>query len=471
MTFPTLEFAVFFAVVLPVSWLLMPYRVPWKLFIIAASYFFYGRADVRFVALLAGCTLWNAAMAHFLSVARSRERVTSILLTVAIAGDLGLLGWFKYYGFFVQSVASLTVRLGVPAPLPLLGVALPVGISFFTFQAMSYVIDVKRGRCGRVAFLDFALYLSFFPHVIAGPIVRVVELVPQFASARNPQRVEAVRAFGLISGGLLKKVLIADPISTGLVDPVFGSPSLHSRADIIAATYGYAVQIYCDFSAYTDMAIGLALLLGFQFPQNFNRPYTAVTLQDFWHRWHMSLSRWLRDYLYVGLGGNRKGRLKTYRNLMLTMLLGGLWHGAAWNFVLWGGIHGSGLSLERWWDERAGNRGSRRVRWPLLRWFLTFNVVCLAWVFFRAPGLSTVLEMATQLEKGDGQTTVTSPIILAIATGFLVQFLPRAPLVDARLFFGRLSPLVQGVALALVLFTTGVLVTGQGVAPFIYYRF
>ena len=177
------------------------------------------------------------------------------MLGVAIAGDLGLLGWFKYYGFFVQSVSALTDRLGVPAPLPLLGVALPIGISFFTFQAISYVIDVKRGRCEPVKFLDFALYLSFFPHVIAGPIVRVTELVPQFASARNPQRVEAVRAFGLISGGLLKKVLIADPIATGLVDPVFGSPSLHSRADVIAATYGYAVQIYCDFSAYTDMAI------------------------------------------------------------------------------------------------------------------------------------------------------------------------------------------------------------------------
>jgi alginate O-acetyltransferase complex protein AlgI len=471
LTFPTLDFAVFFAVVLPVSWLLMPYRRPWKIFIIAASYFFYGSADVHFVFLLAACTLWNAAMAHCLWVARSRERIQSALLTTAIVGDLCLLGWFKYYGFFVDSVAALSARLGVPAPLPLLGVVLPVGISFFTFQAMSYVIDVKRGRSEPVAILDFTLYMSFFPHVIAGPIVRAVELVPQFASARNPQRVEAVRAFGLISGGLLKKVLIADPISSGLVDPVFGSPSLHSRADIIAATYGYAVQIYCDFSAYTDMAIGLALLMGFQFPQNFNRPYTAITLRDFWHRWHMTLSRWLRDYLYVGLGGNRKGTFKTYRNLMLTMLLGGLWHGAAWNFVLWGGIHGGGLSLERWWDERNGKRRRDGIRWPLARWFLTFNVVCLAWVFFRAPGLASLVEMAQQLMAGGGQTTVTPVVVLAIATGFSIQFLPRAPLLEARTFFGRLSPLAQGVSLSLVLFVTGVLVSGQGVAPFIYYRF
>jgi D-alanyl-lipoteichoic acid acyltransferase DltB (MBOAT superfamily) len=313
--------------------------------------------------------------------------------------------------------------------------------------------------------------MSFFPHVVAGPIVRAVELVPQFASARNPHRIEAVRAFGLISGGLLKKVLIADPIATGIVDPVFGSPSLHSRADIMAAAYGYAVQIYCDFSAYTDMAIGLALLLGFQFPQNFNRPYTAITLQDFWHRWHMSLSRWLRDYLYIGLGGNRKGRLKTYRNLILTMLLGGLWHGAAWNFVLWGGIHGAGLSIERWWDERGGERRGNRIRWPLARWFLTFNVVCLAWVFFRVSGLGSLVEIVQQLTRGGGQTTVTPAVILAIATGFSIQFLPRAPLLEARTFFGRLSPLAQGVSLSVVLFITGVLVTGQGVAPFIYYRF
>lgn len=438
---------------------------------IAASYFFYGSSDFHFVFLLAACTLWNAAMAHFLWISSARVRLQSALLTFAIAGDLCLLGWFKYYGFFVDSVAALSARLGVPAPLPLLGIALPIGISFFTFQAMSYVIDVKRGRSRPVAFLDFALYLSFFPHVIAGPIVRAVELIPQFASPRNPQRIEAVRAFGLIAGGLLKKVLIADPISIGLVDPVFGSPSLHSRADIVAATYGYAVQIYCDFSAYTDMAIGLALLLGFQFPQNFNRPYTAVTLQDFWHRWHMSLSRWLRDYLYVGLGGNRKGRFKTYRNLLLTMVLGGLWHGAAWNFVLWGGIHGLGLSLERWWDERGGKQRGERLRWPLIRWFLTFNVVCLAWVFFRAPDVSSLTELAQQLIAGHGQTTVTPAVLLAIAIGFSIQFLPRTLLLEARQFFGRLSPLIQGISLALVLFITGVLVTGQGVAPFIYYRF
>jgi D-alanyl-lipoteichoic acid acyltransferase DltB (MBOAT superfamily) len=466
MIFPSLEFALFFAIVLPVSWALMPRPALWKPFMIGASYVFYAYADWHFLFLIIGATIWNQAFAEALH--RLDERFRSYILAVAIAGDLALLGWFKYYGFFSSNVASFFTRVGLPAPLPLLQLALPVAISFFTFQAMSYVIDVRRGKQKPVFILDFALYLSFFPHLIAGPIVRVSELVPQFASPRDPRKIEMVRAFGLIAGGLLKKVLIADPIATQLVDPVFGSPSLHSRVDVLAAMYGYAVQIYCDFSAYSDIAIGLALLLGFQFPPNFNRPYIAITLQDFWRRWHMSLSRWLRDYLYIGLGGNRKGEGKTYRNLFLTFLLGGLWHGAAWNFVLWGGMHGAGLAAERWWMNRTGKD---TIRFPWLRWLLTFNFVCIAWVFFRASGLNTVTEMLGQLFSSSGETSLTTPILLLIGFGVILQFLPRRPALYARDFFARLGPVPQGVILAIVLVITGVLVTGQGVAPFIYYRF
>lgn len=468
MIFPSIEFAAFFAIVLPVSWQLMPYPRLWKPFIIAASYYFYASADVHYTFLLAFCTVWNQLLAVLMYNAAHRERLRSWLLGIAIAGDLAVLGWFKYYGFFVDNVAAFTHRLGLPLPLPLLQVALPVGISFYTFMAMSYVIDVRRGRQKPVRTIDFAVYLSFFPHLIAGPIVRVNELVPQFSTPRDPRRIEAVRAFSLIAGGLLKKVLLADPIATQLADPVFGSPLVHSRWDVIAAVIGYAVQIYCDFSAYSDMAIGLALLLGFQFPQNFNRPYIAVTLQDFWRRWHMSLSRWLRDYLYIGLGGNRRGRIKTYRNLMLTMLLGGLWHGAAWHFVLWGGMHGSGLAIERWHAER---RGTETVRFPWLRWLLTFTLVCIAWVFFRADNLTIVGEIGERLIFGGGVTTVSSTVVMAIAAGLALQFLPRQPLFGLHNLFARLGPVPQGIALSLVLLVIGVLVTGQGVAPFIYYRF
>ncbi|MGH2448947.1 MAG: MBOAT family O-acyltransferase [Chloroflexota bacterium] len=467
MIFPTLEFAIFFALVLPLSWILMPFPRIWKPFMIGASYVFYGSADPHYVLLLVFATLWNQAFALLMTRQQS-EKLKSWLLAVALAGDLGLLGWFKYYGFFVGNVAAFTARLGLPMPLPLLQVALPIAISFFTFQAMSYVIDVRRGKAQPAKLVDFALYLSFFPHLIAGPIVRSTELIPQFAEPRDPRKIEATRAFGLIAGGLLKKVLFADPIATQLVDPVFNSPLLHSRLDVILAIYGYAVQIYVDFSAYSDMAIGLALLLGFQFPQNFNRPYIALTLQDFWRRWHMSLSRWLRDYLYIGLGGNRKGRAKTYRNLMLTMLLGGLWHGAAWNFVLWGGLHGCGLAGERWYDER---RGTTEIRYRWLRWFITFQFVCLAWVFFRADGLDTVAALGHQIIFGGGETIVTLPVAGLIGIGLLIQFLPRAPLTEMRQLFARLGPIPQGIALAGVLVITSVMVTGQGVAPFIYYRF
>jgi alginate O-acetyltransferase complex protein AlgI len=465
--FPSLEFALFFAIVLPTSWLLMPRPALWKPFIIAASYVFYGYADWHFVFLLAFCTVWNQLFALILARVRP-VTLRKAMLALAIAGDLGVLGWFKYYAFFAGNVATATARLGLPAPLPLLQVTLPIAISFFTFMAMSYVIDVYRRQQPPVAFVDFAVYLSFFPHLIAGPIVRVRELVPQFGTPRDPRRIEAVRAFGLICGGLIKKILIADTIATQLVDPVFGSPALHSRVDVLAAIYGYAVQIYCDFSAYSDMAIGIALLLGFQFPQNFNRPYTAVTLQDFWHRWHMSLSRWLRDYLYISLGGNRKGRAKTYRNLILTFVLGGLWHGAAWNFVLWGGMHGAGLGVERWWQERTGDRP---IRFPWLRWFLTFNLVCLAWVFFRASGMGTVGELWSQLVHGGGSTVLTTPILLLIGLGIVMQFAPAEIGVSARGIFTRLGPVPQGILLSIVLIGTGILVTGQGVAPFIYYRF
>lgn len=356
MIFPTVEFAVFFAVVLPLSWLLMPHATAWKLFILAASYFFYAYADVRFVLLLLLSTAINQTAAKLL--ARWRD---GRILATALVMDLGLLGWFKYYGFFALQIDNTLADLGLKTPLPLLQITLPVGISFFTFQAMSYVIDVWRGRVEPTSTIDFAVYESFFPHLVAGPIVRASEFLPQLSGPRDPRRVPVTAAVFLIVGGLFKKVVLADLLATRLVDPVWATPGQHSSAEVLAAVYGYAVQIYCDFSAYSEIAIGLALLLGFRFPDNFNRPYSAVSLQDFWRRWHMTLSRWLRDYLYVPLGGSRRGRRRTYSNLLITMVLGGLWHGAAWTFVLWGSMHGAGLAVERRWQERRGSGPSRNA--------------------------------------------------------------------------------------------------------------
>jgi alginate O-acetyltransferase complex protein AlgI len=493
--FPTIEFAAFFVVVLTVSWLLMPHPRLWKPFIIAASYFFYGYADLRFTLLLASVTIVNQAAA--MAIGRWHDKR---ILIAAIAADLGLLGWFKYYGFFSLAVDHALRGVHFGMPLPLLQVALPVGISFYTFQAISYVVDVWRGTIKPVKPIDFAVYQSFFPHLVAGPIVRASEFVPQLATPRDPRKVDATRAFFLIGGGLIKKVVIADLLATRLVDPVFNSPGQHSAGETLVAIYGYAVQIYCDFSAYTEMAIGLALLLGFTFPDNFNRPYTATSLQDFWRRWHMTLSRWLRDYLYISLGGNRKGVRKTYRNLALTMILGGLWHGAAWTFVLWGSIHGGGLALERWWGDRrkaqevvtlppgpqTGTPGDGSVltatrvspapaahRLPaFVRGLITFHVVVLAWVFFRASNIGNAFAVFGRLFSGSGPSPLVTPtVLLAIFAGIAVQFVPQGfwPAVQVR--FATMSLFAQAAMLAGLLILCNSIVGEQGVAPFIYFRF
>ncbi len=323
---------------------------------VCVSLFFYGYANWRWVALLVFSIVANQLAATVIARTRGHRLRKTVLITAVIT-NLGLLGVFKYYGFFVDSVGEALGSIGLPMPVLLLQFALPIGISFFTFQAISYVVDVYRGDFSLAKPWDYAVYASFFPHLVAGPIVRASEFIPQLARPRSPRNLPVTPALFLITGGLIKKVVLADMLATRLVDPVFASPGSHSAIDVFVAILGYTAQIYCDFSAYTDIAIGLAMLLGYRFPQNFNRPYAAIGLQDFWRRWHMTLSRWLRDYLYIPLGGSRKGPRRVYVNLMLTMLLGGLWHGAAWTFVFWGGIHGTGLSFERWATARRAERG------------------------------------------------------------------------------------------------------------------
>ena len=428
--------------------------------------------------------------------------------------NVGLLGVFKYFDFFIDSVNRVLTGIGLQAPLPILAIALPVGISFFTFQAISYVVDVYHRVIRPATFIDFAIYEAFFPHLVAGPIVRAREFLPQLASPRNPRTIPAGPAVFLIAGGLFKKIVLADLLATRIVDPVFGSPDAHSALEVWAAIYGYAVQIYCDFSAYTDMAIGLALLLGFRFPQNFDRPYAARSLQDFWRRWHMTLSRWLRDYLYVPLGGSRGSSAKTYRNLMLTMLIGGLWHGANWTFVIWGGIHGTGLVVERWWRQRkarqplgpapavpaptvaqgvlAAAASTRRGRFgprkprdvtpattdttlsgPKL-WLsvaVTFNVVCFAWVFFRSPDLSTAFAMLGQLNDWGPAPLVTWAVVAAIVAGMSTQFLPSWVWLVLQQWVSRRPILVQGVLYGIFIVVINTVVGEQGVAPFLYFRF
>ena len=475
MLFPTVTFAIFFSIVLPLNWLLMPKGTRWRVFMIAASYFFYGYWNWRFTLLLAASTLWNQAWGHtihHLTGARSRRAA----LLMAVAGDLGVLAWFKYYRFFVVSATNMLGEIGVHVSPKILSVTLPVGVSFFTFQALSYVIDVYRREIKPVKLLDFAVYVCYFPHLVAGPIVRASEFLPQLRERHDPRRVDASRAFFLIMAGLFKKVVLANFLATTIADEVFGLPEHHSAAEILVGIYAYAVQIYCDFSGYTDIAIGLALLLGYRFPQNFDAPYTATSLQDFWRRWHMTLSRWLRDYLYIPLGGNRGSRRKTYRNLMLTMLLGGLWHGAAWTFVAWGGIHGGFLAFEQWQHARREDAGLEplpdTMRRRIVGRVVTFHVVCLGWVFFRSPDFDIAKTLLTRLltRWGDPSPLVTGSVLVAIATGLLMQYTPGRAIERMQVVFSRLSPAAMGVALALGLLVIDAL-GPQGVAPFIYFSF
>ena len=307
MLFPTIEFAIFFPIVLGLSWLLMPRQPLWKPFIVVASYVFYAAADPRFCLLLGGITVGNQ-IAAVLIRRTTTNGARSWICGAAVALDLLVLGVFKYYAFFVTDVGDVLDSIALGMPLPLLTIALPIGISFFTFQAITYVVDVKRGDAEPASLIDAAIYLSFFPHLVAGPIVRASEFLPQLRTPRDPHRVAVGAGLALIGLGLVKKVLIADMLARQIVDPVFGVPEAYFAPDAILATLAYAAQIYCDFSGYTDIAIGLALLLGFIFPQNFHSPYRATGFRDFWRRWHMTLSRFLRDYLYIPLGGSRGSR-------------------------------------------------------------------------------------------------------------------------------------------------------------------
>jgi alginate O-acetyltransferase complex protein AlgI len=465
-SFPTIEFAAFFLVVFVLSWALMPHPSAWRPFILVASYFFYGWVDWRWVLLLIASSVVNTVAAQV--IARSPSAVTrKRALIAAVAFDVGLLAVFKYLGFFVSELDGALESIGLGSPLPLVQIVLPIGISFFTFQAISYVVDVYRGVTPAASLVEVAILQAFFPHLVAGPIVRANELLPQLRTPRDPRTVLAGPALFLIVGGVLKKTVIADELARRIVDPVYSDPSAHSSGEITLAFYAFAAQIYCDFSGYTDMAIGLALLLGYQLPQNFNRPYLALSLQDFWRRWHMTLSRWLRDYLYIPLGGNRKGRLKTYRNVMLTMLLGGLWHGASWTFVLWGGLHGAGLSAERYARERFG--GFHLPAW--VAWLVTFQFVCIAWVFFRAPDLATAFDVLGGLGLSGPSPLVTLPLVLLVVVAIGVQALPPGWWREAEAWLIARPVAAQGLAIGALLVIADAAVGQQGVAPFIYYQF
>jgi alginate O-acetyltransferase complex protein AlgI len=470
MLFPTIEFALFFAVVFPLTWLLNDLNTAKKWFLVAASYFFYAAWRADFTLILLTSSVVNFCLALLLGqLADGRGRLA--LLWLGIAVNLGLLGAFKYYNFFAASTMNLASTVGWNLQIPFFEVGLPIAISFLTFHALSYIIDVYHRKLAPTrSLVDILLYISFFPHLIAGPIVRAKAFLEQTVQRSNPKDIRLGFAVFLIVGGLFKKVIVANYLSTDFVDGVFRSPTEYSRLDLLLGMYAYALQIYCDFSAYTDIAIGVANLLGYQFPQNFNQPYRALSVQDFWRRWHMTLSFWLRDYLYIPLGGNRGGALFTYRNILITMTLGGLWHGASLSFIIWGLLHGAALVVERMLGV-TGPGGHRLVP-AAISWLVTFHFVCLTWVFFRAPSLDGALAYLSTLVAGDAiwSTTVTPLVLLMLAFGALTQIIPDAWFERLEVRYDRASIAVKVALPFAVIFLVAVAAPG-GVPPFIYFQF
>ncbi|MGI5862847.1 MAG: MBOAT family O-acyltransferase [Myxococcales bacterium] len=472
MLFPTAEYGIFFLLVFAASWSLSRWHRGHKVLLLVASYGFYAFWDWRFVPLLAGISLLAALVGRALqSIERPAAR--KALLTAGVALSLATLGFFKYARFAAEVIVDLA---GAPdGPIDLPEITLPVGISFFVFHAISLMVDAFRRKIPvPVTVLDALLYVAFFPQLVAGPILRASSFLPQLAEPPDSRSIDAVRAVELIVLGLAKKVLIANYLATQIVDPVFESPQLHGGLEALFGVYAYAAQIYCDFSGYTDIAIGSALLLGYRFPENFDSPYLATSPQDFWRRWHISLSTWLRDYLFIPLGGSRRGQARTLANLAITMILGGLWHGAAWSFVLWGALHGGALVVHRLWSQTALT-AVQRVRawalWPAISRVLTFHFICLGWVFFRAPSLDGAVDVLRALGSGGSVGPwLSAPLLLALAAGLLGQATPAAARASLRARLGQLPLAVQGFALAVAILLIKTL-GPQGIAPFIYFQF
>lgn len=440
------------------------------LFVTAFSYYFYYKSSGLYFGLLAVVTLSDYLIAQCIARHRSKWLVALSLLI-----DLGLLGYFKYTNFFAGMWAQMIGSNFQPWDI-----FLPVGISFFTFQSMSYVIDVYRGDLKPLSsLLDYAFYVSFFPQLVAGPIVRARDFAPQIRKPLEITSQMLAQGSYLIAIGLFKKAVISDYISLNFVDRIFDNPSLYSGVENLLGVYGYTLQIYCDFSGYSDMAIGIALLLGFRFPMNFNAPYRSESITDFWRRWHISLSSWIRDYIYISLGGNRKGKVRQYVNLIITMLLGGLWHGASLNFIAWGGMHGMALAIHKWLrenlfhhDKHYRSRGLRLVFSVLL----TFHFVAFCWIFFRNHTFEASWLMITQIAMNFHpelflQVVTGYWVVFAIMLlGYLTHYIPDG--VQARII--RLLEWGGVVSCALLIAAViyvVIQVKSSEIQPFIYFQF
>ncbi len=443
------------------------------LFVTLFSYFFYYKSSGLYFCLLAVVTFSDFFLAQCMEQTEGKWRRKGLVI-LSLAVNLGLLAYFKYTNFLGTVIASV-----IGKEFTALDIFLPVGISFFTFQSLSYTIDVYRKEIKPLrSILDYAFYVSFFPQLVAGPIVRARDFIPQIRKPLFVTQEMFGRGIFLILAGLFKKAIISDYISVNFVERIFDNPNLYSGVENLLGVYGYALQIYCDFSGYSDMAIGIALLLGFHFNINFNSPYKSASITEFWRRWHISLSSWLRDYLYISLGGNRKGKIRQYLNLIITMFLGGLWHGASWNFVLWGTFHGLALAMHKMWmaitkrQKGEVSQGWRRI----VGIVVTFHFVCFCWIFFRNADFQNSLDMLRQIftafhpqlfiQLVEGYWRVFALMLL----GFLLHFTPERLENAACRGIIRL-PFLGKALLMVVLIYLVIQMKSSEIQPFIYFQF
>ena len=470
-----------------------------SVYLLLFSLFFYYKTGGWYFSLLIFSTVVDYCLGWFIGKSE-KNALRRFWLITSVVVNLALLGFFKYSYFIVGEVNQYfgtdfeAVNIFYWISNEYLGssfdigkIVLPVGISFYTFQTMSYSIDIYRRKIEPLKnIFDFGFYVSFFPQLVAGPIVRASEFIPQIHKKYSLTKAQFAKASLLIMGGLIKKIIISDYIAVNLVDRIFDAPLRYSGFENILAIYGYALQIYCDFSAYSDIAIGLALLLGFTLPDNFNAPYSATSITEFWRRWHMTLSRWLRDYLYISLGGNRKGKIRTVVNLMLTMLIGGLWHGASIRFIIWGAMHGAGLVLHKVYIKLfPGLSSSNNIVWRFVSWMITFQFVAFCWVFFRATDMSAYFDMIGQVRtifynSSTGEWTTIGhfveviislkKVLTIIAIGFVLHWIPKSWKMKAQAVLAKVPLFIYPVfvlLLALLLFQFSKVES----SPFIYFQF
>ena len=476
MQFESLQFLTFLLAVLTVYWALARWRVAQKWLLLLVSIAFYATYSWKFVAVLAGSAVVNFYLGRYLSAAAKPRRKR--LLAGAIVANVLYLGVFKYLRFFMESLEDLAFALGIEAHMPILKILLPIGVSFYTFQSLAYLIDVYRGTAKEAKnLLDFSLFLAFFPQLLIGPICRRDELIPQIEATAPPRLEEVSRALSLIASGLFKRMVLGSLLFTYGVSDAFFSPDNYSSVALWVTMFAYSVQIYCDFGGYTDLMRGIGMLFGFRLPDNFNGPYAANHIGEFWRRWHMTFSHWLREFIYFPLGGSKCSPLRSYFNLFVTMFVCGIWHGASWGFVIWGTLHGLALIQYKFTVDRRRARGidTKSYTPPWYRWLVgwawTFFFVSFVRIFFYSPDLTSagvyIQRMVSVTVTGDGFNIILLPIIVI---GLVMNFVGR-PIRERCISVSDRLPLVGRLLFWVAIFMFVFILRPSGVLPNAYFRF